>query len=124
MEREKILLEEASPCDTDIYDPRIKTIADARAIGKNICPHYSQCMGTGVACTLRFGTDVAKYVSQGLTLEAELEEIRNSGLLENKTCVNSIDRKEFEEIRDPNKVLYEIERVARYLLAQSAINCV
>lgn len=123
MERDKILLEVASPCDTDLYDATIKTTADARAIGRNICPHYYKCIDTGVYCTLRFGTDAAKYVSQGSTLKAELKEIRNSGLLEGKTFVNSTDRKVFEEIEGADKILTEIERVAGYLLEQSGISC-
>lgn len=116
MDKDKELLQQMSPCDTNIYNPAIKTVADAKAIGQNPCPRYQKCKGTRVACTLHFGTDVAKYVVLGSTLEAELNELKGSGLFSDRVFINSLDRQVFEKIKDEEKVLAEIERIAKYLL--------
>jgi hypothetical protein len=124
MGKDRSLLGEMSPCDTDIYDTSIRTIDDARAKGPNYCPRYylsadkgPKCDPTYAACALRFGKDVAKYVARGSTLEAELDELENKGVLKGKTFVTTKDRKTFEEVRGADKVLAEIKRIAKLLLA-------
>ncbi len=123
MERSKELLADMNPCDADLYNADIRTVDDAKAIGEDYCPKRKECMyrqgkGEKVACTLRFGKDVAMYVSQGSKLEAELKELSDSGLFGNgRTFLNSADRKTFEEIEGAEKILSEVKRVAEALLA-------
>ena len=123
MRKDKLLINDMKPCDTNIYDETIITIADAKAKGVNPCPYKSKCdereaLGGSyaVACTMRLGIDVAKYIAGGSTLDAELDELKHSGLLDNRSFVNSADRQNFEEIKGCENILQEIKRVAEYLL--------
>ncbi len=89
MRKTKELATQMSPCDTDIYDKNIRTPEDAKTNGKNPCPRYDQCQGKGVACTMRFGVDVARYVLEGSTLDKEIEEVSHPSLM-SRTFINSL----------------------------------
>ena len=123
MKKDKSLINDMKPCDTDIYDEDIRTIADAKAKGENFCSYKPICVkireqkgSHAIGCTMRFGIDVAKYIVGGSTLDAELEELKHSGLLNDIPFVNSTDRQNFEEIEGCENILSEIKRVAEYLL--------
>ena len=119
MIREKEFIKNISPCDVNIYNRALKAKEDVYRLGPVDCPNKLKCEGQHVACTMRFGTDVARY-SLDSSLDAELKEIKESGLIERNNWINSKDRLEFETIngrKEPEKVLYELKRVAEELLA-------
>lgn len=41
--REKKFIKETSPCDTDMADKAIQTVADAKAKGRTWCSNREQC---------------------------------------------------------------------------------
>ena len=123
MIRDLKYLQQTFPCDVDIYNSEITSIADARAAGPNPCPNKVICDEKqrrggrrAVACTLLFGKYVAKFTAQGSTLDAEMEELDGSGLFDGATFTHSEDRKTFKEITGPAEIFAAVRSVAERLL--------
>ena len=64
--RQKSLIKEASPCDTDYTDRGIQTIADAKAKGRVVCQNFLQCQKRNVTeeiqCCRQVAQQMAGYI--------------------------------------------------------------
>jgi len=58
--REKRLIKEASPCDTDFTDKSVQTVSDARAKGRVLCPNHAVCKERNVRETLNCSRQIAQ----------------------------------------------------------------
>ncbi|MBI2628520.1 hypothetical protein HYW74_00360 [Candidatus Pacearchaeota archaeon] len=113
--RERRLIVEGSPCDTNYFDKSLLTFADAQERGRQMCANYEECQRKPMDCALRYGLEVAKYVTKGSTLEAELAEFSQAPFLDNLFW-DSENRMEFIKLNGKARFLKAVERFARSVL--------
>lgn len=123
MEREKRLILDGSPCDTNYFDRKLLTIQQAVIKGRTYCSNIEECKTEKVYCLLRSGLEIAQYVVKGSSLKNELDDFAKVDFLEEE-CLNSIDGKKFEIIKGKAKVLAAVERFARTVLLENPLESV
>jgi hypothetical protein len=123
MEREKRLILDGSPCDTNYFDRDLLTIEQSLIRGRTSCPNMKECETERAYCLLRSGLEIAQYVVKGSSLKEELDDFANAEFLDKK-CWNSTDGKNFEIIQGKAKVLAAAERFARTVLLENPLESV
>ena len=117
-EREKRLIVEGSPCDTNFFDSTLLTVQQAKERGKDYCPMRETCKTENVMCALRYGWEVASYVAKGGTLAGELAEFGQAPFLK-EGFRNSVNRRDFTIIEnDKAAVLRAVEGFAKVVLLE------
>ena len=115
MEREKRLIIEAPPCDTNYFDKTLLTVEQAIERGREYCANRNTCKERQIYCALKYGQEMAKHVVKGSTLEEELREFSIVTFL-NEKFWNSVNGKEYTIIQGKGKVLRAVEGFARIVL--------
>jgi hypothetical protein len=64
--RERRLIKEGSPCDTDFTDKTMQSVSDAKKMGKVLCPNLEQCrkrsFTEGIQCYRRVAQEMAGFI--------------------------------------------------------------
>ncbi len=115
MEREKRLIIEASPCDTNYFDKTLLTVEQATGKDREYCTNYNQCKNGGISCALKYGWQMASHITKGSTLQKELREFSMAPFLDEEFW-NSVNGKEYTRIKGKGKVLRAVEGFARIVL--------
>jgi hypothetical protein len=113
--RERRLIEDGSPCDTNYFDQNLLTVRQAQERGPQPCQNYAQCRGNSVYCTLNHGMAVAKYVVKGGTLQGELSDYIGEADL-HEEFLHSVNGRDFEKIKGKGKIVRAVEYFARVVL--------
>ena len=113
--RERKLIVEGSPCDANYFDRTLLTVADARERGRQMCANYAECQRDPMLCALRYGLEVAKYVTKGSTLENELTEFSQAPFLDQR-FLDSENGIEYIKLKGKARFLKAVERFARVAL--------
>ncbi|MCR4284553.1 MAG: hypothetical protein NUV97_00730 [archaeon] len=116
-QREKRLILDGSPCDTNYFDRTLLTLAQARGRGREICPRYNECnTHPGPYCSLQSGLDIAKYVVQGQTLEKNVRDFSVAGDFLNDPFIYSVNRRDFPVAQGRARFVRAAEGFARVVL--------
>lgn len=117
--REKKLIFDAEPCDTNLYPDGPATVANAKSEGKSFCPHYEKCKQgalhpkTGYQCTMLFGVQVTRFaLKERHSIEAEMQDFRKEAPYPSKGYLWSSDRKTFEVIMDHEEAMKKVQKFA------------
>lgn len=105
MTRERELVLNAVFCDTNLYLDGPKTVAEAKAQGRSLCPHYEECNEsggflhpeTGHQCAMNMGLQVAQFsIKEGHSIVREMNDFEKENICPKRGWVFSSDRKHFE----------------------------
>ena len=121
--REKGMILDCSPCDVDLYKDGPKTVAEARAKGREYCPNLAECKKwagstTGIDCIMMRATQVAQNaINERHSISAEMKDFREF-FKDHKPrgFYHSEDRKTFVTITDRADALNKIESSANMIL--------
>lgn len=113
------------PCWTDLSDPAVQSVENARARGPTRCPYYdnrSECWSSRFRCIQLAGVKVARYVlefyaeASERTLAMEMEEFRRRAPLPPNQVESYVDTRDYlyRRITDPDVV---VQRVWAYASA-------
>ena len=129
--REKRLILDAVPCDTNFYADGPRTVDEAKRAGRSMCPHFDTCnngeldANTGHQCVMLFAVQVAGYaIKQCNSVSSEVRgdfgEFIRTSCNPPKGFIWSSDRKEFVFITDKDEVLKKVEEFASSVLGTSS----
>lgn len=130
MKRERRLVLDGSPCDTNFYEDGPRTIQESKARGRQMCPHYSKCQRgndevNGFQCIMRHATEVARYsIKERHSVDVEMNDYRRmkfDQLNPPKGWVWSVDRKNFVMLTDEVDVLTNIQSFARQIVGEKEV---
>ena len=127
VKRERAMIMDGSPCDTNFHADGPRSIAEAKKQGKSPCPHLEECdagglnTNTGYGCLLMYGRDVASFVvERGNTVHdevhGEFKKFFMSSCNPPHGFVWSPDRKTFVLIADKNNALKKVEEFAEQVV--------
>ena len=119
--REKRLVLEGSPCDTNLYPDGPKTVTEAKTAGPVHCPHRHKCEkeltgDTGLDCIMLRGLEVAKNaLKEAHSIDKEMRDFGKFFESHHppKGFVYSANRKEFEIIKDRREIIAKIREFAK-----------
>jgi len=124
--KQRNLILQGSPCETNLFNGGPETLAEARSMGSQKCPKYGECSKgtlhpqTGQQCVMQFGFQVAGFVAkgerQGVVVASEMADLSAELPNPSKGWISSKDRKTFEVLTERSEVLAAIEAFAREVL--------
>lgn len=127
--KEHRLMLQASPCDTNLHPAGPATLAEAKRLGRSICPHFAKCdkgdLANGFQCAIKFGADVARYaLKERHSVEREMVDFRDElagsmSQMARKGIIWSEDRQDFQIISDIEEGIGKIEKFAKMLLEEN-----
>jgi hypothetical protein len=120
MGKERTLIFDGSPCETNLHPDGPETVADARQLGRQPCPYYDRCNRGFLRdhqCVMRMGVEVAKYVLRGgVSLGREMQDFRRDAPRPAGGYIWSEDRENFELVTDFSLVVEKVREFAWQLL--------